>query len=337
LIVATALPPREKLQRAALAVTIGLAATIAIPHWSAHVLESLQWKGSPAARKFVDVVENRSGIITVTDDGTVMGNGMYDGHFNTDLKNDNNGIVRPYALSLFHRAPRDVLMIGLSSGSWAQVIASNPDVASLTVVEINPGYLELIKKEPEVASILNNPKITIVTDDGRRWLRANPNRHFDAVVSNTTWYFRASVTNLLSTEFLDIVRRHLNPGGIFFYNTTDSDRVQRTGCLAFAHGARFTNHMVLSDAPIAWDFQRWRHTLESYRIDGAPIFDLAREKDRAEIEQLVSWQRSFAPENAHSASRPIEPCPDLLARTAGLRPVTDDNMGSEWLHIMGLQ
>ena len=35
-------------------------------------------------------------------------------------------------------------MIGLSSGSWAQVIANDPDVASLTVVEINPGYLSLI-------------------------------------------------------------------------------------------------------------------------------------------------------------------------------------------------
>jgi spermidine synthase len=217
------------------------------------------------------------------------------------------------------------------------VIANNPDVASLTVVEINPGYVALIKKEPEVASVLANPKVKIITDDGRRWLRANPDRHFDAIVSNTTWYFRASVTNLLSVEFLDIVRRHLNPGGIFFYNTTDSDRAQRTGCLAFAHGARFTNHMVVSDVPVAWDFQRWRHTLESYRIDGAPIFDMAREQDRAMIDQLASWQQSLAPENAHAASRPIEPCPDLLARTAGKRSVTDDNMGSEWLHIMGLQ
>jgi spermidine synthase len=47
----------------------------------------------------------------------------------------------------------------------------------------------LIKKEPEVAPILTNPKIKIVTDDGRRWLRANPGRHFDAIVSNTTWHF----------------------------------------------------------------------------------------------------------------------------------------------------
>ena len=94
-----------------------------------HVLENLQWKGSADAKPFVQVVENRSGIITVDRDGTVFGHGMYDGRFNTDLKHDTNGIVRPYALSLFHPAPRDVLMIGLSSGSWAQVIANNPDVA----------------------------------------------------------------------------------------------------------------------------------------------------------------------------------------------------------------
>jgi spermidine synthase len=319
------------------AATIGVLAVAALPHWSAHVLEGLQWKGAPFARKFVDVVENRSGIITVTEDGTVFGHGMYDGRFNTDLKNDTNGIVRPYALSLFHPAPRNVLMIGLSSGSWAQVIANNPDVASLTVIEINPGYLALIEKQPEVASILTNPKVTIITDDGRRWLRANPNRHFDAIVSNTTWHFRASVTNLLSVEFLDIVRRHLNPGGIFFYNTTDSGRVQRAGCLAFAHGARFTNHMVVSDAPIAWDFARWRHILESYRIDGRPVFEIAREQDRAELDQLIAWQANLAPEKAHTAGRPIETCPDVRARTAGKRPVTDDNMGSEWLYFMGLE
>jgi spermidine synthase len=334
LIAALQLPRREKLQRAALAAALGVLGAIGIPPLSANVLESLQWKGAPA-KLFVEVVENRSGIITVTEDGTVYGHGMYDGRFNTSLLHDTNGIVRPYALSLFHAAPRDVLMIGLSSGSWAQVIANNPDVVSLTIIEINPGYLSLIANAPQVASVLSNPKVTIVTDDGRRWLRANPNRHFDAIVSNTTWYFRASVTNLLSAEFLAIVRRHLNPGGIFFYNTTSSDRVQRTGCLAFAHGARFTNHMVVSDRPIAWDFARWRRTLESYRIDGRPVFDPAGAADRAKLDWLTAWQASLGAGEARNLDRPIEPCPDLLARTTGVAPVTDDNMGSEWLHFLG--
>jgi spermidine synthase len=282
-------------------------------------------------------VENRSGIIAVTADGTVFGNGMYDGRFNTDLMHDTNGIVRPYALSLLHPAPRDVLMVGLASGSWAQVIANNPDVASLTIVEINSGYRTLIAAAPEVASLLSNPKVAIITDDGRRWLRANPGRRFDAVVSNTTWHFRANATNLLSAEFLDLIKSRLNPGGVFFYNTTDSGRVQRTGCLAFADGARFVNHMVVSQTPIAWDFARWRRTLESYRIDGRPVLDPAREEDRVELDRLASWKADLGPQAAGNRERSIEPCPDILARTAGKRPITDDNMGTEWRQPLGLE
>jgi spermidine synthase len=324
----------EKMLRIGAATAFAALAIVAIPAASADVLASLQWKGAPNAQAFADVVENRSGIITVTADGTVFGNGMYDGRFNTDLKHDSNGIVRPYALSLFHPAPRQVLMIGLSSGSWAQVIASDPEVASLTVVEINPGYLSLIAKEPEVASLLSNPKVAIVTDDGRRWLRANPDRRFDAIVSNTTWYFRANVTNLFSAEFLDLVKGHLNPGGVFFYNTTESARVQRTGCLAFAAGARFLNHLVVSDAPIRWDFARWRRTLEAYQIDGRPVFDASRGEDRAELDALQSWQGSL---DAGDEKGPIEACSHILARTAGKDVVTDDNMGSEWRYSLGLE
>jgi spermidine synthase len=274
-------------------------------------------------------VENRSGIITVDTDGTVFGNGMYDGRFNVRLQDDRNGIIRPYALSLFHAAPRDVLMIGLSSGSWAQVIANNPAVRSLTIVEINPGYLTLIAQQPEVASVLRNAKVTIITDDGRRWLSHHPEPRFDAIVSNTTWNFRANATNLLSTEFLELVRQHLTPRGIAFYNTTDSARVQRTACLAFPFGARFTNHMVVSDAQIDWNFARWRHTLEDYVIDDNRQFDLQRPVDHALLESITSAD--------HSTQQLIEDCPQVLARTAGLPPVTDDNMGTEWRHPLGLE
>jgi spermidine synthase len=222
-------PRQPKMLRLGLILGLAVLALVAVPRWSTNVLESLQWKGAAQAEPLARILENRNGIISVTANGTVLGNGMYDGRFNTDLKNDTNGIVRPYALSLFHPAPRDVLMIGLASGSWAQVIANNPDVASLTVVEINPGYLQLIGGEPELASLLTNPKVAVVIDDGRRWLRANPGRRFDAVVSNTTFFFRANVTNLLSTEFLDLIKAHLKDGGVFLqhhqFRTRPADRL----------------------------------------------------------------------------------------------------------------
>ena len=262
-------------------------------------------------------------------DGTVYGNGMYDGRFNTDLKNGSNGPIRPYALSLFHPAPRAVLMIGLSSGSWAQIIANNPMVESLTVVEINRGYLDLIAGDPEVASVLNNPKVRIATDDGRRWLTHHPGRYFDAIVSNTTWFFRANISNLLSMEFLDLAKRHLNPHGVVFYNTTGSDRVQRTACLGFSHGARFTNHMLASNDPIAWDFDRWRKVLESYRIDGKLQFNPDNASDRGFLDNLI--------EKTRNDDETIEPCAKVLARTEGKPPVTDDNMGSEWRYSLNLE
>jgi spermidine synthase len=314
-------PPWERIGRAGVAVAVMATAVIGIPLLSQRLLENLQVKGS-AGYDFTHVVENRSGIITVDTDGTVFGNGMYDGKFNTDLKTDSNGIVRPYALSLFHAEPRDVLMIGLSSGSWAQVIAGNPAVASLTVIEINPGYLTLIAQQPEVASVLSNPKVTIVTDDGRRWLSHHPDARFDAIVSNTTWNYRANVTNLLSSEFLELARQHLKPRGILFYNTTGSGRVQRTACQAFPYGARFTNHMVVSETPIDWNFPRWRAALETWRIDGRRQFDSDSAEHRAMLDALMAM--------SDSAQHVIEDCPDLLARTAGEMPVTDDNMGTEW-------
>jgi spermidine synthase len=337
LVAALDIPAWQKFVRTGFAGALALVALVAIPAFAANVLENLQWKGAPGAQPLVKIIENRSGIITVDAAGTVFGHGMYDGRFNIDLKEDSNGIVRPYALSLFHPAPRHVLMIGLSSGSWAQVVANNPEVASLTVVEINPGYLKLVAEEPEVASVLRNPKVTIVTDDGRRWLRLNPHEKFDAVVSNTTWHYRANVTNLISAEFLDLIRGHLKPGGIFFYNTTGADRVQRTGCLAFADGARFTNHMVVSATPIIWDFARWRRTLEAYRIDGKAMFDTAQAKDRAVLDHLMGMEASLKQGLLTDLDRPIEPCSDILVRTAGKRPVTDDNMGSEWRYFLGLE
>jgi spermidine synthase len=219
-------------------------------------------------------------------------------------------------------------MIGLSSGSWAQVIASNPAVESLTIIEINRGYLELIAGQPEVRSILRNPKIRFIEDDGRRWLGHHPEMRFDAVVANTSFHFRANATNLLSLEYLKLVKQHLNPGGIFFYNTTGSQRVQRTACTVFPHGARFTNHMVVSETPIDWNFSRWRNVLVSYTVDGKPAFDPNSAVDQSQIDSLMKEYRLGGPM--------VSECPDLISATTDSALITDDNMGTEWRHHLNL-
>jgi spermidine synthase len=263
-------------------------------------------------------VETKSGTITVKMDDTMLGGGVYDGKFNIDLIHDRNGILRPFSMSLWHPAPRHVLMIGLSTGSWAQVIANHPQVEKLIIVEINPGYLKLIPKYGAVASLLQNPKVAIIIDDGRRWLVRNRDARFDVIVMNSSFHWRAQVTHVLSAEFLRLARDHLNPGGVFFYNTTDSKAVQRTGVTVFSYGLMVVNCLALSDSPIVPDIHRWEQIILDYRIDNLSVLPPGSLDSQHKLSELVSLFSS------------LEGTEQIRKRTAGLRIITDDNMATEW-------
>jgi spermidine synthase len=290
--------------------------------------ERLQFKKEfTSDLRFADVVESRSGVVAVTRDSMVFGGGAYDGMISTSLVNDRNMIVRAYGVGAIHPAPREVLMIGLATGAWAQVIANMPGVEKVTIVEINPGYLRLIAKYPQVSSLLRNPKVEIVIDDGRRWLARHLDRQFDVIVANLTFHFRAHATNVLSAEFLRLVRAHLRPGGVYYFNTTFSDDALKTALTVFPYGLRFINFATVSDSPIRINEDRWREMLQTYRIDGRPVFDLSRERDRARLESVLALTRTIQ-------RRPVvyglESRESVLARLSQAHLVTDDNMWTEW-------
>jgi len=280
---------------------------------------------------FTHLVENRSGVFAVTEDGTVFGGGVYDGHFNVDLVNDVNSIFRAYALSSFHSAPQRVLMIGLSSGSWAQVIANNPQLQEMTIVEINPGYLQVIPQYPQVASLLTNPKVKIVIDDGRRWLLANPQSSFDVIVMNTSFNWREHITNLLSVEFLQLARRHLKPGGVLYYNTTGSPEVFLTGATVFLYAVRVANFLAVSDDPIVLDTDRLERVLRQYRIDGRPVLNLENPRDAARLRELLAMTARFNSDDGFR-NPSVEYADSIRAHCRGRRIITDDNMGTEWMN-----
>jgi predicted membrane-bound spermidine synthase len=319
----------------ALALTAGLAA-LAMPSLAGTVFDGFYHRLLansllPRGTRFVATVENRNGVINVDDELNVYGSGMYDGRIAIDLMHDDNLLIRPFALSLFHPDPEDVLMVGLATGAWAQVIASHPQVKHLTIVEINPGYLELVRQHAVVASLLDNPKVEIVIDDGRRWLNRHPERRFDAIIQNTTYYFRPNATNLLSEEYLRLTAAHLKEGGVIAYNTTGSRRAERTGCALFG-GVRLINNLFLSPAPMRLDPQRLDRTLRDYRIDGRPVLDVAVPEQHRTLEEIVARLTPPKP-GAPGAEAIIEDCGGVLARTQGLASLTDDNMGEEWGHL----
>ena len=217
-------------------------------------------------------------------------------------------------------------MIGLGSGSWAQVVANHPQVEELTVVEINPGYLKLIPGQPTVATLLRNPKVRIVIDDGRRWLLWNPQTNYDAIVMNTTFHWRNQASNLLSVEFLQIARKHLRPGGVLFYNTTGSEDVMATALAVYPYALRFVNCIAVSDSPLVFDRERWREVLLNYVIDGKRVIDASDPTQLNKLDEIVEIPEDPTGRKPNS----VENNDQLRKRLKNRKIITDDNMGLEW-------
>lgn len=314
----------------AIALTVASLAAVpsSLPFYSM-LFERLVFGARPEASvPFVHVVENRNGMIGVTRDGAVFGGGVYDGYFNIDPTNDVNLVARVYLLSAFCPDPKRILVIGLASGSWGQILANHPQAEALDAVEINPGYLQLIPQYSMVQSFVHNPKVSIYIDDGRRWLYAHPEARYDAIVANTSFNWRDHSTGLLSVEFLELIRSHLNSGGIYYFNSTESDEAIATALRVFPHGLRVINFLAVSDSPIVIDKQRLIANLRHYRIDGRLVFDpqtnLAEEKAFAAYLGLIDTL------NTPPQFLGLESSESLRARLRRRLIITDDNMGLEW-------
>lgn len=315
-----ALPKARSYKLGALALTALMVAGAFVLHgplYAGH-LEKLQY-GAAGGPAFAHTRQNRGGIITVerSDNGDIMyGNGIYDGRYNLDPLRNANLIDRAYMMASLHRHPARVLEIGLSTGSWAKVIARYGAVRSLSIVEINQGYPAVMRHYPEIAAVLTDPKVKLDFDDGRRWLRKHAGEKFDFILMNTTYHWRSNATNLLSVEFLELARRHLNSGGVIYYNATGSRDVLKTAAQVFRHVTQYASFVAASDAPFDLSTAERRANLLLFqRDDGSALF-AQDAPHRAELERL--------------AAAPLPELRDALLRRNDLWTITDDNMAVEY-------
>jgi spermidine synthase len=280
-----------------------------------------------ARTPFAHLVENRNGVIAVLTSGAVFGGGVYDGGFLINPDQDANLIIRALALSAVQPHPRHVLVIGLASGSWAQVLVNHPETTSMDIVEINPGYLSLIPQYPVVESLLTNPKVHVYVDDGRRWLTAHPNEKYDLIVTNSTYHWRAHSSTLLSVEFYELVKPHLADGGVYYFNSTESDETMATALSVFPYALRITNFLAVSESPIHFDSNLWFSTLDKFEIDGRRLFDPASPATQRVLARYASFERTL---DGRPSFGGMEGGDSLRKRIGKIRLITDDNMGLEW-------
>jgi spermidine synthase len=272
---------------------------------------------------FKAAIENRYGIIHILEseksDDYVFGGNAYDGRINIDFMADTNWISRVYALAAVQPQPKRVLVIGMSAGAWTRVVSAFPYVEKIDVVEINPGYTSITERYDATKSVLSDPKVQIHFDDGRRWLKRNPDEQYDLIVVNTTYHFRAYASMLLSQDFLAEVKQHMNPGAVMAYNSTYSWDVFRTASVRFSNVYRYGNFVVAGDGiSVPNDDEAIRRIAALRTTSGRALVDI---NDVKVLDKLRRNLREFKPYNEAElealAKRPLE-------------VITDQNMLTEY-------
>lgn len=205
----------------------------------------------PSATKLLGLFENQYGVISIYqgkhDQHVIAGGNVYDGDTNLSPVVNTNRINRVLVMSTIVEQPKKVLVIGLSVGSWVALVTAFPGVEQIDVLEINPGYQQVIANYPAQWRALHDHRVHVYFTDGRRWLNAHPEARYDMIIMNTTFHWRAYSANLLSQQFLQLIKSRLNPGGAVTFNTTNSPDAVLTAQSVFKHAYLYEKFIIAAD------------------------------------------------------------------------------------------
>jgi hypothetical protein len=270
------------------------------------------------------VIETKNGVVSLYgevsgapgSDDAVLGGNVYDGRTNLSLQRNSNLIDRAVILAAVQPHPSRVLDIGLSIGTWLTIVDTFPEIESVDVVEINEGYLRAIQFYPEQHRALQDPRVHVHIDDANRWLMAHPDTRYDLIVMNTTYHWRNFASNLLSKEFLALLSRHMAPGAVLTYNSTESPDVLKTASSVFKYARRRKSFILASDHDLAPDLNSKASfdRVFSLELEGTRLFP---DSSRKLLEGYINEHLVTPDEEQAIAGRPLE-------------VITQDNMLSEY-------
>jgi spermidine synthase len=111
--------------------------------------------------------------------------------------------------------PQSVLVIACGAGVTAGAVSIDPLVKKETIVEIEPLVPHVVSKYfgDYNFNVVDNPKVDVQIDDARHWLLTTDQK-FDAITSDPFDPWVKGAATLYTREFFNVVKDHLNPGGV---------------------------------------------------------------------------------------------------------------------------
>jgi spermidine synthase len=141
---------------------------------------------------------------------------------------------------LLHQNPKEILHICFGSGNSVLALTRH-DPDRVDAVELSPHVRETAKYFWTNESVLDDPRVNLITEDGRNYVLRTRNE-YDVVSMEPPLIHAAGIINLYTVEFYEEVREHLKPGGVMVQwlptsTLLDSDRAHLMAAFvaAFPH------------------------------------------------------------------------------------------------------
>jgi spermidine synthase len=117
--------------------------------------------------------------------------------------------------ALFHNQPRSILVVGFGAGVTAGSLTLHPEVQSIVVCEMEPLVPVIATRyfKKENYDVLNDPRTRMIYDDARHFILTSREK-FDVITSDPIHPWVKGSATLYSKEYFELVKRHLNPGGV---------------------------------------------------------------------------------------------------------------------------
>jgi len=108
-----------------------------------------------------------------------------------------------------------VLIVGFGAGVTAGTFVTDPEIERIVICEIEPLIPPTASKYfgRENHGVLSDPRVRVIYDDARHYILTS-NEKFDVITSDPIHPWVKGTATLYSTEYFELCKRRLNPGGI---------------------------------------------------------------------------------------------------------------------------
>ena len=152
-------------------------------------------------------------------------------------------------LIIHNGEPKSALVIGLGTGITSGALLTYPDLDQRVVAELLPEVKKACSHFKGNFNAATDPRLDIRLRDGRRELLSNP-QSYDLITLELPPPSAAGVVNLYSSDFYQLARERLRPGGIVAQwlplptqNNDDSRSLVRSFLDIYPHASLWTTEL----------------------------------------------------------------------------------------------